>query len=74
MSKFQALYVYYLRERCECTWRALAAHYYNRYTEEGKLISPKDRTEFEMFTVGGNQIDGMLLCRDASDILGIKVD
>lgn len=74
MGPFQALYVKLLREKYECTWRAVAAHYYNRYTYEGDLIQFKDRISFEFMTVGGNQIDGMLLCRDASDILGIEVD
>ena len=74
MKRFQALFIYYLRERCECTWRALAAHYYNRYNEAGELLNIKDRVEFEMCTFGGNQIDGMYLCREASDVLGIEID
>ncbi len=74
MKRFQALFVYYLRERCECTWRALAAHYYNRYNADNEFLKFEERVEFDMCTYGGNQIDGMMLCREASDILGFEVD
>ena len=74
MSKFQALYVAWLRIRQECTWRAVDAHYNNRYWSDGQFRPYRDRVEFEGLTGGGNQVDGMLLCRGASEILGYKVD
>ena len=71
MTRFQALFVFYLRnEKLQgCSWRALAAHYFNRYDINGNLISLEKREVFEYLTHGGNQIDGMFLCNEASKVL-----
>lgn len=77
MTKFQALYILYLRhsEMCGCSWRALAAHYYNRYnsiTNELKQID--ERIKYGTFTFGGNQIDGIELEKEAFKILSKDID
>lgn len=66
MTRFQALYIKYLRIRCEGTWRWVAAKYHSRY----KDLKPFD---FEI-TYGGNQIDGMFYCDEAMKLLNEKVE
>jgi hypothetical protein len=66
ITKFQALFITYLRLRCEGSWRWVAAKYEERYTE---------KIPFKMtLTFGGNQIDGMFLCNKAGKILNIECD
>ena len=61
MTKFQALFVKYLRIKCDGSWRWVAAKYEERYT----LKIP-----FKLgMTSGGNQIVGMNLCNEAMNIL-----
>lgn len=74
MTKFQALFIKYLRTRCDCTWRAVAAHFYNRYSLDYKLKSFEERIDFNTMTWGGNQIDGMMLCDEAMELLEDKVE
>lgn len=72
MTKSQALFVLYLRNESMmgCSWRALAAHYQNRYDRwSEKLIPFEDREDFSFGTFGGNQIDGMELESSAYEIL-----
>jgi hypothetical protein len=69
MTKNQAIFVKYLRIKVNCTWRAVAANYYNRYDQKGVLLPVEFRTDFKLFTIGGNQIDGMFLCEEARKIL-----
>lgn len=74
MTKFQALFVKYLRDKRNCTWRALAAHYYNRYDNSGALKPIDQRVIFDGCTYGGNQFDGIKLCEEASKILNIHIE
>ena len=77
MTKFQALFVLYLRHEkfCGCSWRALAAHYGNRYNMiTGEFKSLHDRIVFDKLTYGGNQIDGIILEEEASKILKFPDD
>ncbi len=74
MTKFQVLFVLYLRHQslCDCSLRTLAAHYYNRYEPFTKeVISFDKRNNFlrNGLTFGGNQIEGMQLEEKAFDIL-----
>lgn len=66
MTKYQALVVKYLRMRCEGSWRWVAAKYSERYDN-------KIPFNHEM-SFGGNQIDGLELCREASKILNEIID
>lgn len=66
MTKFQALYVKYLRIVCEGSWRWVAAHYDRRY-----LYSLPFNDDV---LVQGNQIIGRDLCNRAMDILGEEVE
>lgn len=64
MTKFQALFVLFLRHDTlgSCSWRALAAHYCNRYElETGKVKPFEERIVFNGLTFDGNQITGMQL-------------
>ena len=74
LTKFQALYVLYLRHESfqSCSWRALAGNYYSRYTFENTLIPIEDRKSYE--GVGGNQIDGAMLEREAFKVLFKDID
>lgn len=66
MTKFQTLFVKYLRVKCDGSWRWVAAKYQMRYA---------DRVPFTLeCTVGGNQIDGMELCEKAMLLLEEKVE
>ena len=69
LSKFQALFVLWLRHEnyCGCSWRALAGHFYARYGYNLTLKPFKSRESYEGF--GGNQIDGMELEEKAFRIL-----
>lgn len=71
MTKFQALFVLWLRHEKfqSCSWRALAAHYYNRYNRDGTVKDIKDRVKFEGCTFGGNQLEGIALEEEAFKIL-----
>lgn len=73
MTKTQAIFIKYLWERCNCSMRSVAAHYYNRYNSDGHLIPFKDRKVFEFMTYGGNQLDGIILIDEASKILNHKL-
>jgi len=66
LTKSQALFIAYLRIRCNGSWRWVAAKFSERYFENKpfKLTS----------TVGGNQLEGLVLCNLASNILNIKID
>jgi hypothetical protein len=61
LTKFQALYIKYLREKCEGSWRWVAAKFEQRYTDK---VPFKHESTF-----GGNQLDGMSLCSEAMSIL-----
>ena len=67
MTKFQALFVLWLRHEkfCDCSWRALAGNYYARYEK---------CSMWKYDGYDGNQLDGMQLDIDASKILGINTD
>lgn len=72
MTKFQALFILWLRHESfyNCSWRALAWHYYNRYTYNGKVKAYKYRdTKKRYFTPGGNQLEGIFLEEEAFKIL-----
>jgi len=49
MTKFQALFVYWLREKCNCSWRALDAHFNNRYNEDGSNKKIEDKINFDIY-------------------------
>ncbi len=66
MTRFQALFVCYLRCRIEGTWRYVAGKWYIRYTDKKPFNYDS--------TWGGNQLDGMFLFTRASEILGFNVD
>lgn len=66
MTKFQALYVKYLRIKCEGSWRWVSAHYDNRYLYH----LPFNPDEMVM----GNQPYGADLCNRAMDLLGENVE
>lgn len=66
MTKFQALYVKYLRVKLDGTWRWVAGKYNQRYVE---------KKPFSLhMTYGGNQIEGMSLCDEAMKLLNEKVE
>jgi len=71
MTKFQALFVYWLREKCNCSWRALDAHFNNRYNEDGSNKKIEDKINFDTLTLGGNQLNGILLHEKSMKILNI---
>jgi hypothetical protein len=66
MTKFQALFVKYLRIRCNGSWRFVAGKYSNRY-EYGLPFNYDS-------SWGGNQLIGMDLCNKAMDILEEEVE
>lgn len=66
MTKFQALFVKYLRVRCDGSWRWVAGKYEERYIH-------KIPFKFEP-TFGGNQILGMDLCDTAMELLNETID
>lgn len=66
MTRFQALYVKWLRIRCEGTWRWINLMYMARYAY--KL--PYN----ENFNTESNQLIGIELCNQAMDILNEKVE
>lgn len=74
MTKFQALFIKYLRIKNNCTWRSVAANYYNRYNEDGTMKPYKERIIFEYFTIGGNQLTGRWLCDEAMKLLNETVE
>jgi hypothetical protein len=69
MTKIQALFVLYLRHKnfCDCSWRALAGNYYERYDLKGNVIPYDKRIKYD--GMGGNQIEGILLDQTAYGIL-----
>ena len=68
MTRFQALYVAYLRCRCEGTWRWVSVRYHQRYDEKIPFQGDGFACTY------GNQIIGADLCSQASAILGFNVD
>lgn len=62
MTLHQALFVKWLRVRQGGSWRYVAAKFKQRYEDK---LPFKD----EFLTFGGNQIDGMFLCKEAMNIL-----
>ena len=66
MTKFQALFVKYLRIRREGTWRYVSAMWHNRYdfgipfNENCGLIC--------------NQLNGINLCDEAMNVLNEKIE
>ena len=60
MTKFQALFVLWLRHNSlrDCSWRELAAHYYNRYKSDGTLLPFNERINFKETPLSGNQLSG----------------
>lgn len=74
MTRSQAVFVKFLRVRMGCSWRSVAAHYFNRYNFDGTLKDLNSRIVFHGFTncmaVGATQIDGVELCDQAADLLG----
>lgn len=69
MTNFQALYVIHLIYIHDCSWRALAAHYYNRYHLDGTVKFMNERNYFKLRAFDGNQIDGMYLEEQALKIM-----
>ncbi len=66
MTKFQALFIKYLRVKCDGTWRWVAGKYEMRY---------KDKIPFSNnSTFGGNQMQGIWLCDEAMKFLNEKVE
>ena len=65
LTKLQILWILYLRHEkfCGCSWRSLAANFYNRYNKDNTFKSLEERERFDIMTFGGNQIDGMYLER-----------
>ncbi len=64
MTKFQALFIKYLRVELEGSWRWVAAKYDMRY---------KDNLPFTFeSTIGGNQLEGLKLCDEAQKLLNEK--
>ncbi len=61
LTKFQALFIKYLRVRHHGTWRWVAGKWDERYN---KKIPFNEESTF-----GGNQITGMELCDAAMDYL-----
>jgi len=76
LTKFQALYIKLLRERYNCTWRSVAVHFEHRYNLDTFILSGNKGfySSGVGLTFGGNQIIGMLLCRDAALLLNEKWD
>lgn len=76
LTRFQALFIAYLRLecKCDCSWRSVAAHFNNRYNKDGSCKLLKEREDYNVFTYGGNQLEGMILCDEASKILKIKIE
>lgn len=64
MTRFQALFVKYCRVRLDGSWRWVAGKWDMRY-KKGLPFS-------EEMTFGGNQIDGLELCKKAMEILDCK--
>ncbi len=69
MTKFQALFVLWLRHEsfCGCSWRALAGNYHERYNLNNELIPFECRESYK--GIGANQIIGMRLEKEAFKIL-----
>lgn len=66
MTKFQALYIAYLRAKMEGSWRWVSASYKRRYV---------DKLPFSLNTVCvEEQTYGKELCKEASKLLNINVD
>ena len=65
MTIQQALFIKWLRVKQNSSWRYVANKYEQRYRDK---LPYKD----EFMTLGGNQIDGMFLCKDAEKILNEK--
>ena len=63
MTRFQALFVKYLRIKEDGTWRYVCKKYIERYPFSfyGKYI-------------GGNQLVGMDLCNEAMNVLNEKIE
>lgn len=74
MTRFQAIFIYYLREKCDCSWRALAAHFYNRYNYDWTNKLKSEIQTFDICTIGGNQIEGMLLHEESMKLLNIRYE
>ncbi len=74
MTRFQAIFIYYLREKCDCSWRALAAHFYNRYNYDWTNKLKSEIQTFDIYTIGGNQIEGMLLHKESMKLLNIRYE
>lgn len=66
MTRFQALFVKFLRIRCDGSWRWVAGMYGRRYVEKIPFTPTT--------TYGGNQLDGMFLCDEAMKLLNEKVE
>lgn len=64
MTLFQARFIQWLTLH-QCSLRATAGNYYARYNEDG--TQKKNKEHYEMF--GGNQLDGILLRKEAIKIL-----
>jgi hypothetical protein len=61
LTVFQALFIKYLRIRCDGTWRWVAAKFDERYVDKVPFfLGP---------TVGGNQMTGLFLCDNARKLL-----
>ena len=65
MTKLQALYVKWLRIRCEGTWRFIANEYIKRYKEYPFAMSGG---------LDGTQVNGLNLCNEAMDVLNENVE
>ncbi len=61
MTRFEALFIKYLRVKCDGSWRWVAAKYSERYSS---------KIPFNLHCpFGGNQLDGIRLCREAQQLL-----
>lgn len=65
MTRFQALFIKYLRIRKEGTWRWISDEYIKRYKEYPFAMRGG---------LDGPQVNGFNLCNEAMDVLNEKVE
>jgi len=62
MTRFEALYIKYLRVKLDGSWRWVDGMHNRRYLDNFPF-NPE-------MNYGGNQLNGMLLCGEAMEFLG----
>ena len=67
MTKFQALYILFLREKCEGSYRWVAANYNNRYVKQIPFQGIK-------MSINGNQLEGIELIKKSNQILKLNIE